>query len=377
MFQKSLAPLAGFADPLELAINQGTGEIYVTDYSAGAVYAFEASGAPDPTHPQLTEADGTTPYHFNGPYGIAVDESSGPDQGDIYVANYNSEAGGETVLQFNSSGSRTAQAPLSVHDIPAAGTLQSGGLPPVANGGGFMPTGVAVAANGDVYVADQANNVIDVFEQNGTFLSQLAAGQISGPNGIALNAAGDLYVTNNGSGLVEFESSGTCVDECTPIDPSATLGVAVDAEGNVYGVEGNAVAEFNTSGERIDSIGGLSFGRGAAVNLANDDLYVADFYGPHVNAYEPAEVPTVTTGSVTNPETTSGTLTGTVDPAGAGEVTNCFFEYGTSNSYESGKLPCEPPTPFASSTGSPPVWVVQPGDDLPLPLGCDEFKQRR
>ena len=65
------------ASPHEPAVNQSTGEVYVSD-EGGAVYAFEASGAPDPTRPVLTEADGTTPFHFQLSYGVAVDNSGGP-----------------------------------------------------------------------------------------------------------------------------------------------------------------------------------------------------------------------------------------------------------------------------------------------------------
>ena len=172
---------------------------------------------PDPTHPELTEVDGSTPYPFATPYGVAVDDTVGPDHGDIYVADYS----GGTVSQFDPSGVRTKLAPLTAADVAPAGTKQSAGLPPVLNNGALQPTGVAVASNGDIYVADQSNNVVDLFEANGTFVSQLAAGQISGPNVIALDASDNIYVAQNGSGLVEFEPSGVCVNSCTPIDPAA------------------------------------------------------------------------------------------------------------------------------------------------------------
>ena len=108
LFVKSFTPAGGFGFPLGVAINQSTEEVYVTDYYNGTVYAFEASGAPDPTHPQLLKAPPATgPFPMSNPYGIAVDNSAGPNAGDIYVA----QAGGGEVDQFSPGGVRTSQAP--------------------------------------------------------------------------------------------------------------------------------------------------------------------------------------------------------------------------------------------------------------------------
>ena len=337
------------AAPLEPAINQSTGEVYVSSFNSGAVFAFEESGAAA-APAELTKADGTTPYPFTHPYGLAVDNSTGPNKGDIYVADYN--AG--NVTQFNPSGSRTAQPPITALDVPKEGTPQTGGLPPVLNNRGLNPTGVAVATNGDVYVAEQSNNVVDVFEPNGTFVSQLAAGHISGPNAIALNESGDLYVAQNGSGLVEFEPSGACVNSCASIDPAANLGVAVDTEGNVFAGEGATIREFSSSAEPIYSFDGLSFGRGMAINEASNALYVADEGASVVDIYKSVPAPTLTIRPLTSSSPTSATLNAKVDPAGAGNVTECHFEYGTEKgNYSLGEIPCLSPSPANSEIGNP------------------------
>lgn len=253
------------ASPHEPAVNQSTGEVYVSD-EGGAVYAFEASGAPDPTRPVLTEADGTTPFHFQLSYGVAVDNSGGPDHGDIYVA----DLYGGTVTQFGPSGARTAQPQITVANIPPAGTNQSDGLPVVRNNHSFSPSGVAVASNGDVYVADQSNNVIDLFEPDGTFVSQLAAGRTTGPQAIALGPSGNIYAAQEyggPNGLVEFNTSGACLSLCAPVDSAAWLGVAVDHEGNVYADEySNRIVEFGPS----SSVPIQTFGEGILAFRAHD-----------------------------------------------------------------------------------------------------------
>ncbi len=63
-----------------------------------------------------------------------------------------------------------------------------------------------------------------------------------------------------------------------------------------------------------------------------------------------APVPTVTYHPVSNPTTTAGTLGATIDPNGGGEVTGCRFEYGTTNGYSGGELPCQPATHFSATT---------------------------
>ena len=334
-FKKSFA-LPGSASPIELAINQSTGEVYVSSYYSRLVNAFDASGASDPTHPSLTKTDGTTPYPFSNPYGIAVDNSGGASEGDIYVA----DPGALVVSQFDPSGVRTPQPPITAANVPRNGTEQAGGLPPVVNYGAFVPVGLAVASDGNIYVSDQYSNAIDIFEPDGVFVAQVATGRNF--YSIDFDSHGNLYAPDSGgSGVIEFDSSGACVDSCAPIGGSS-LGVAVDSEDHVYSTEANAVAVFNSSRERIDSFGGFS-GRDVAVNNSNNDVYVVNEGDGLVYIFEPITVPTVTPGPVNNPGQTSGTVTGNVDPDaahGGGSVTACHFEYGTDTSYALGTLPC-------------------------------------
>ena len=320
------------ASPTDVAINQSTGEVYVTSAGSNVVDAFEASGAPDPTHPQLTEANGTTPYPFHYPFGLAVDNSAGSTKGDIYVADYVSGA----LVQFDPTGTRTAQSPITVSNVPNEGTAQSGGLPAVVNNGGFNPAGVAVAPNGDVYVSDPTNNVIDVFEPNGTFVSQFTSGNLSGSYGIALDSSGDLYVTNtNGSGTVEFGPSGTCVNSCASVDLFGAWGVTTDPEGNVYSDEGGRVTELNSSGEPIQSFGEgtLVFGRGIAFNESTGAIYVADEGDGRVKVFDRfiAPAPVITATAVSNVHSESAQLHAKINPGGG--YTTYHFEYGTDTSY--------------------------------------------
>jgi hypothetical protein len=61
--------------------------------------------------------------------------------------------------------------------------------------------------------------------------------------------------------------------------------------------------------------------------------------------------PQALTDTAIDVEKTSAKLQGTVTPSGI-DVTECYFEYGTSTKYESGKAPCQP-APGSSKTAVP------------------------
>jgi sugar lactone lactonase YvrE len=92
-------------------------------------------------------------------------------------------------------------------------------------GGWGLPTGIAVASDGTVYVADNYNNVVYRFNADGTFRDTFASAGLFEPTGIAFGPDGYLYVANFGSGnnsyIVRFNSSGALVD-ASPFVPSST-----------------------------------------------------------------------------------------------------------------------------------------------------------
>ncbi len=329
-FTSSFTPVGS---PTGVAVDQSTGEVYTASFNSNVVEAFEASGTPDPAHPMLTETDGATPYPFSNPFGVAVDNSGGPNKGDIYVADYGAY-GGAALLQFGPSGVRSAQAPISASNVPPEGTAQSGDLPAVLNNGGFNPAGVAVGSSGEVYVSDLSNNVIDVFDPNGTFVSQFGSGTITGAYAMTFGSTGNLYVAN-GNGTIEFGASGVCVNSCIPVDPAGTLGVTTDPEGDVYADEGGKITELSPSGEPIQTLGEgkLAFGRGIAFNETSGSIYVADEGRGKVEVFEQfiAPVPGITAESASNVHSESAQLDAKVNPEGGD--TTYHFEFGTDTSY--------------------------------------------
>ena len=88
------------------------------------------------------------------------------------------------------------------------------------------------------------------------------------------------------------------------------------------------------------------------INGSTGNVYVTSNppAGSRVVIFGPlVPVPDAITGDATNVTGTSATLNGRVDPAGAGDITECHFEYGTDTSYGN-SVPCVPATPIAGPT---------------------------
>ena len=84
-----IGSFGSFSNVQGVGVDQSTGDVYVLDAASGSVSKFDASGAPvnfSALSSNVIEGVGGA---GNGENEIAVDSSSGPDSGDIYVANNN------------------------------------------------------------------------------------------------------------------------------------------------------------------------------------------------------------------------------------------------------------------------------------------------
>jgi sugar lactone lactonase YvrE len=240
--------LALFSTPSSLALDAGN-NIFVAEFgsqrirriaaSNGAVTTFAGSGNPGFTDGPAASAQ------FNFPYGVAVDAS-----GNVFVADYSNHrirriaAGTGTVTTL--AGNGTAGL---VNGAPATAQFN-------------FPRGVAVDASGNVYVADQSNNVIRrIAAGTGTVTTLAGSGvagfadnanplqaQFNSPSSVAVDASGNVYVAdrvNNrirridgASGAVStMAGNGTIGFADGPgasAQFSAPMGVAVDANRRVY-----------------------------------------------------------------------------------------------------------------------------------------------
>ncbi len=349
------------------AVDESTGDVYITDTGNARIEKFDASGnflaawgfgvvdgsntyqvctAPSGCKAGLP---GTAPGQFSDPGGIAVDNSNGPNAGDVYVVDGNNPNGAgqnDRITKFSSSGTYLSQLDAS--------TSPGGAFQGLAFNGA-----VAVDGSGFVWVADANQRVLKFSNQaNNAYVvgSQWSSGQAGA---IAVNSAGTkvyLFPSCCYSPAQVFDADGT-----NPGNSFAGGGYtdqfAVDrATGHVFASSGGyQIDEYQADGTPISGTtfgaGMFSFSDGIAINSATKTIYVADQYGSKVVKFVPRIVPDVTTGDPTGVGHTNATLTGQVAPdaTGGGDVSDCHFEYGESTAYGS-TAPCVPATPYSGST---------------------------
>ncbi|MFY0593159.1 SMP-30/gluconolactonase/LRE family protein, partial [Roseivirga sp.] len=287
----------------------------------------------------LGSADGTgTNAQFNFPSGLALDAA-----GNIYVADGNNNsirkitsAGVVSILAGGSSGSTDGSGAAakfqnpnglavdlsgniyvadgnnnSIRKITPAGVVSTlaGGTNGTADGSGTSahfnyPTGVAVDASGNVFVADRYNNRIRKITPAGvvtTFAGTTSgdsdgtgtAAQFSAPGAIALDGSGNLYVADAVNHSIRKitpdavvttlagGSSGSADGSGTAAQFNFPRGVAVDGTGNVYVADGNNNIRQITSVGLVTTMAGSGSGflDGTAAQFASVDGVAVDASG--------------------------------------------------------------------------------------------------
>jgi hypothetical protein len=369
--------------PIAVAVNLATHHFYAASFggsSSPRVYNFDEEAELDPLHPELTGTLSPEPFR------VVVDNSGGAHAGYIYVVGRTSlfdPAG--TVQQFDPEGHATGVT-ITEAAIPANGTAQAGGLPPIVNTGTFQPRTATVDGSGNVYVTDTQAGAIDVFKPTGEFERQIASAvSLELPEGIAIDGS-DIYVALNrgdgpagsvGPGLIELDATtGECVAAgCAAIDPDPILGVAVDEGAGTIFTAGLVSSQNGSEGKfsEYDAATGdllgvtrpkaLHLPVGIAVDEATHSVIVADFLPTGeatVKVFGPEEtVPDVTTLAPAAVADHSATLKGEIGAAGLPGVT-CVFQYVDQEEFAADgfegtpghpapSVPCELAGPFSGT----------------------------
>jgi DNA-binding beta-propeller fold protein YncE len=199
----------------------------------------------------------------------------------------------------------------------------------------IRPTDVAAGADGSLYVADRANQIVQVFDAEGRFRFSFSAPDSpkeelgSFPHQLAVDAEGTVYATQLGSGIIRaFSSDGTflfrtdgggrirdarqiavgpnhelfVVDHAAPVvhvldAQGAWLrsfdqgwgATATDSDGRLYIARSRSVAVFDPSGNRLAdfSLRDVGFERRqeSALAISGDHLYVGDSYAGIIDRY--------------------------------------------------------------------------------------------
>ena len=228
------------------------GNVYFTDSDNNLVLKIGPDGnlsvvAGNVTNGPSKDSGPATSVTLSGPSGLAVDSAGAVYVAEFYGHRVRKIAGGIITTFAGNGGSFGDNGPATSAQLS-------------------YPSDVAVDAAGNVYIADSGNNrirkvsngIITTFAGNGTagFSGDgvpPATTELNGPSGVAVDAAGDLYIADTTNYRIRKVSGGlisTIAGNGTFLDSgdggpalSATLGtttrIAIDSAGNLYTTEPN------------------------------------------------------------------------------------------------------------------------------------------
>ncbi len=176
-----------------------------------------------------------------------------------------------------------------------------------AGDGQFVwPVSMAFDSQERLYVTDEQNHRITVFDSSGKFLDKWGAfgsgvGQIDGPSGIAIDSEDSVFlVDQNNHRVQKFTTDGRFLVTWGEFGSGAgqfnlPWGIAVDSRGDVYVADwrNDRIQKFSTDGRFLASYGEPGTGEGqfnrpsdVAVD-ADGYVYVADWGNERVQALAP------------------------------------------------------------------------------------------
>lgn len=279
-----------FSHPSGIGVDEASENVFVADGgSNNVVDIFGPLGGP-PSGVGVAQIGG---FAFGGePSGVAIDNSAGPVQGDLYAADVSHNAVKKFALNSTTEEYELVEA-LS------------------ASPGFSEPLGVGVNSRGDVFVADWGHETIVEFGPSGNEIERInVSSPVGNPSAVALDSKGDLFVQSysnssiykyaaNASGEIEMGTVPTLIEQ------GGATGVGVDtATDTLYVPLRDHVGEYDALTGAFEGefgAGQLTRTERLAVNAASGRIYVVDSGAGNVVVFgpEPTAGPPVILGETT------------------------------------------------------------------------------
>jgi uncharacterized protein (TIGR03437 family) len=340
------ATLLAFKSPRNITIGDG-GVMYISDFGGGRVYRMTPDGTVITlagTGVEGYSGDGPAPYEqLNYPTAVAADH-----QGNVYIADSGNHLirkvsngsmtslarsavptglafdGFSTLYVADHSAGQILEIPLPTGtatamkvsaadvtvgpdgelyaaDLSVIRRVTQTGVATVIGGGGSMaegdggsatqarlnhPSGVALDAIGNLYIADQANNRIRRVGLDGTITTFAGTGTagnsgdggaailatLNAPTSVAFDSAGNLYIADTGNASIRMVTPGGLMRPVSAGTLVAPAYMMFDTAGNLYIADPAAIYKITGLGVITTMLGGLTSPRGMALD-ANGNFY--------------------------------------------------------------------------------------------------------
>lgn len=251
-----------------------TGRVRKVNLATGVITAFAGGGTPGSIGDGGAATSATLVFPTSGHVGLAADSA-----GNVYIT----DPGNNRVRKVNSAG--------VISTVAGAGALGNSGFS--GDGGPATaamlnsPSGVALDAQGNLYIADTGNGRIRKVDTAGIITTVAGRGngitladggpavnaQLSNPSDVAVDAQGNLYITDVGNGRIRKVNAagvissvltggfGFCSLSPVPAasaDVGRATGLAVDSSGNLFiaNQSANCVQQMETNGTVSTVAGG-------------------------------------------------------------------------------------------------------------------------
>jgi tripartite motif-containing protein 71 len=273
-----------FHSPADAAANS-SGYVYVADTYNHRIQLFTASGGFVRMWNRSGGGSGNGTGEFDRPYGVAVNSS-----GYVYVADtYN-----HRIQLFTASGGFVRM------------WNKSGGGSGNANGEFSNPQGIAINSSGYVYVADSANNRIQVFTPDGVYVTKFGSygsgnGKFRNPLNLAVNSTNYVYVVDFGNYRIQvFDPNGNYAGQWGSGgngngEFNQPKGIAINGSGYVYVADtmNERIQVLSTDGGFYGAWGSSGSGTGqlnSSAGIATNStgyVYVADTSNHRIQVFTP------------------------------------------------------------------------------------------
>ncbi|HZY73441.1 MAG TPA: NHL repeat-containing protein [Edaphobacter sp.] len=254
----------GLSYPEAVAVD-ADGNVWSANEGNASVSKHTSSGTP------LSGDGGYTATGLSQPVAIALDSS-----GNVFTANVNN-----SVSKLNASGTPTARFTGGGLDIPYAVAIEP--------------------SQNNVWIANYGlSNSLSKFSNNGVSptVTGYMGGGMSGPVGVAVDANGDVWVANfNSASVSKFNSAGTPKSGAGYATPAPVSAVAIDGSNTVWTANTDgSISRLSATGARISpSMGYTSAGATGEVGIvidASGNVWTTDNYVNSIFEYVGAATPT-------------------------------------------------------------------------------------